>query len=90
MQHAAKHSTEIAIRDGMGRRAVERSLRLWMIEGEQEQADDIGVMDPAHPLAAAANGSTRAPFEGRQQFRERAALFIEDDADADEGDANAR
>ena len=49
-----------------------------MIEGEEDEADFVFVVDPTHPLRAAADRPADTHFERREHFRQCAAVLVED------------
>src|SRR5436190_17919362 len=52
-QDLAKRLRELLVRDRMRRRAVHWPRRSGIVEGQEKQADQIFVVNPAHPLPAA-------------------------------------
>ena len=82
-------ASEVAIGDGIGGGGVEGTLEGGVVEGEEDDVDEVVEVDPGDPLAAAADGATDVEAEGEEHLLERASVGGEDDAGAEEDGADA-
>ena len=60
-----------------------------VVQGQQQHAGHVFVVNPAHPLLAAGDGAAGAHAERRQQLRQGAAFLVEHDADPHQRTADA-
>ena len=90
VEDAAERFGELAIGHGVRGDAVERGVDRGFAGGEQHFFDQVVDVDPGHVLVAGAERAAEAEVERRQHFGHGAAVFAQDDADADRDDANAQ
>src|SRR5689334_22006080 len=67
VQDDAEIAGKFRIRDRMGRRGVESSAQLMLVQDEQDCFDDVIEGDPAHPCAAVAEPAAQAEAEGTHE-----------------------
>src|SRR5512140_1084363 len=88
-ENFAERRGELLHRDGRGGRGIERPLEPGVLDGCEEERDEVVAVDPRHPLAPASERSAQAEAEGGEHLRECAALLAEDDPDAGEDEADS-
>ena len=89
MQLLAERSHKFAIGRRLRPDQIYRPAQAVVLEGEQDRADDIGERYPTPVLAAIADSSAQAEFEGNEHGLERAAIVSQHQADAKVDDANS-
>lgn len=87
MQRPADRLREVPVREGIWGGAVDRPGGAGVIEGQQEQADDVVAMDPGDPLPARADRPAGKELERRQQLGQGPSCRVEHHADAHHGNA---
>ena len=80
---------EFGVGDRLRRDGVDRAADIVVRQREQHQLDQVVAMDPAHPLLARPDAAAEPGAKHRQHARERAAVALEHDTDAEHDGAHA-
>ena len=88
-QRLPQGAREVDVAGGLRGDGVERAVDAGRLQGVQDHADGVVNVDPGPPGASASDRSAHAEAEGEQEALKGAAVGRHDDAEADDGGADA-